>query len=170
MAADLIPSTIRRGLRGVRAYNLAVMSRVSIALFASLLSAGSLLASDAEVQSVAAKNAWARPTPPNATSAAVYVELQNTSGVDDRLIALSSPVAEAAEVHQSREAAGVASMAQLPFLLLPAKAVTKLTSGATHIMLVGLKRRLAASETFQIDLAFDHSLPLTLQVKVAAEP
>jgi copper(I)-binding protein len=49
----------------------------------------------------------------------------------------------------------------------PGQTVT-FTPGGTHIMLMGLKKPLAAGQSFPLTLTFTHAAPVTVEVKVRA--
>ena len=94
---------------------------------------------DATVASgtVQVADAWCRPTPNGAKAGGCYLTL--TAGSDDRLVSVSTALAQSAEVHEMKMENGVMSMAHLhDGLPLPAGTPVELKPGGNHIMLMGL--------------------------------
>ena len=115
------------------------------------------------------EHARARPTPPGSTVAAVYLRIVN-AGAADRLLRLSSPVAEQVKLHESSQRAGVMHMRQLPFLDVPAHGSVEAVPGAVHVMLTGLKAPLVNGDHFTLTLVFGVAGTLTTNVSVRADP
>jgi copper(I)-binding protein len=124
-----------------------------------------VLGASAEAISVA--HPWARATPPNAATAAAYVTLTAT-GPADRIVGASTPVAGAAEIHETTNDQGVMKMRPVAALALePGKTVT-FAPGGYHIMLTGLKQPLQAGTHFPLTLRFEHAAPVAVEVTVEA--
>ena len=114
---------------------------------------------------VLAQRAWARATPPGASTGAVYLTL--TSPVADTLVAASSPVAQHTGVHEMRMDGAVMRMRALENGLdLPAGRPVELAPGGYHGMLEGLKAPLLAGQTVPLHLAFRNAPPLDVQAQV----
>lgn len=126
------------------------MSKAPFVFVALLLLAG---AASAQTGSVEVKNAWARATPGKAEIGAAYLTIQ--AATPDRLIAVSTPVADKAEPHEMTMQGGVMKMRSLATIDLPAGQAVVLKPGATHIMLVGLKQPLRVGESFPLTLEFE---------------
>lgn len=93
--------------------------------------------------------------PPNPDQAAARFLIQNTTSVDDELVAVSSPDADAVEIHRSEiDAAGRATMSEVESLAVPARSEVTFEPGGLHVMLTGLHRRLRAGETISLTLRF----------------
>jgi copper(I)-binding protein len=119
---------------------------------------------------IVASDAWARPTLKGTRTGAVYLMLSNRGATPDRLVGISTPVADRAEVHEDVTANGVMSMASVPALPLPAGGSTAIEPGRYHIMLIGMKSALAAGETFPMTLTFAGAPPLEVSVAVTRTP
>ena len=119
---------------------------------------------------IVASDAWARPTLKGTSTGAVYLMLSNHAAVADRLVGVSTPVAERAEVHEDVTANGVMSMKSVPELALPAGARTAIEPGRYHIMLIGMKAPLSAGESFPIMLTFATAPPVEVNVSVTRTP
>ncbi len=128
-------------------------------------------ASAAPVYRVAAievRDAWSRPTAPGADAAAMYFTLSNRGVRADRLIALSTPAAARADLHETRTVEGALEMRELPFLDCPAGGTVRAEPGGVHVMLMGLAAPLAAGAEFPVELRFRDAGPLTVRVRVGA--
>lgn len=119
---------------------------------------------------IVASDAWARPTLKGTRTGVVYLMLSNHGATSDRLVGVSTPVAERADVHEDVTTNGVMSMASVPALDLPAGASTAIEPGRYHIMLIGIKAQLAAGESFPITLTFSSAPPLEVNVAVTRTP
>ncbi|MCB6178980.1 copper chaperone PCu(A)C [Rhodobacter sp. Har01] len=91
-----------------------------------------------------------------AMAAAGYMGIANAGDQPDRLIGVETPVAKSAMLHQtSVDADGVAKMAHLPGLDIPAGGTALLEPGGTHIMLMGLTQTLTEGQMVPATLIFE---------------
>jgi copper(I)-binding protein len=111
-------------------------------------------------------DARARPTPPGATTAAIYLTIMNHGAVDDTLNAIKTPVADAAQMHRSATTNGVATMESVPSLTVKAGDGVTFSPGGLHIMLLGLKQALTLGQTFPLTLDFAKAGPEKVTVTV----
>jgi copper(I)-binding protein len=94
-----------------------------------------------------------------------------TASRDDRLIAVSSPVAGEGQIHEMKVADGMMSMAELEDgLVLPAGEAVALQPGGNHIMLMALKQPLAEGEQVSLTLTFEHAQPVGVRATVGQPP
>ena len=107
---------------------------------------------------------WARATILNSRPGVAYLTLQ--SAADDRLIALDTPAAEAVMIHAVENNDGVSRMVDMMTLDLRAGQVVRLAPSATHLMLMGLKAKLVAGDSFALTLHFEHAGAVTVEVPV----
>jgi copper(I)-binding protein len=126
------------------------MSLRSLACAVCLL-AGSAAA--AQTGALQVKDAWARATPGAADVGAAYLTI--VSPAPDRLVAVSSPVAREARLHETTMADGVMQMRPKPELDIPAGEPVILKPGGMHIMLQGLNQPLREGGSFALDLTFE---------------
>lgn len=96
---------------------------------------------------------WARATVPQQTASGAFMQLR--SATPARLVAVSSPVAAAAELHKMEMIGQMMKMRQVDSVELPAGEVVKLGAGGYHIMLTGLKRQLKEGETVPLSLVIE---------------
>ena len=140
---------------------------IRIASFAAtlLLSAAPLAAQDG----VHVENAYAMTAGPGAMSGAVFFEIVNHSTESaDRLIAVSSDVAQRVELHTHLiDANGVARMVEVEdgFAVAPGETHV-LARGGDHVMLMGLTRPLADGDTFALRLVFEREGEMVVEVPV----
>lgn len=104
------------------------------------------------------ENAWCRATAPGQTMSAAYITIVNTGGSPDRLLAVSSPVAEAIEIHDTRLSGGVMRMRPVTDgLVVPARSRVELKPLGVHLMLIGIKTPLEAGREMSAKLRFENA-------------
>ena len=118
---------------------------------------------------VTVADAWCRPTPNGAKVGGCYVTL--TAGSDDRLVSVSTALAESAQVHEMKTENGVMSMGELKDgLPLPAGQKVELKPGSTHIMLMGLRDPLVDGGIASFTLTFEKAAPIGVHAAVKQPP
>lgn len=122
-------------------------------------------------QDITVNNAWVRFSVKGMTASGAFLDIANNSDSSDTLVAVSSPIAEYSEIHESFNKDGMMSMRPLTHgLPLPAKQVTHLQPGGAHIMFMNLKQPLQAGTSIPIKLLFKHHAPVSLTVPVITGP
>lgn len=124
-----------------------------------------LLAAAGDALPMQIGHAWARATAGNAKNGAAYVTIVET-GPADRLLGVSTPVAETAGVHETINEGGVMKMRAAGPLPLEPGMPLAMMPGGKHIMLMGLKAPLKAGDRFPLTLTFEHAPPVTVTVTV----
>jgi hypothetical protein len=111
---------------------------------------------------------WARATPGNAKSGAIYLTVTNTGTTPDTLEGVvSTPAAEHADLHEMKMSGNVMEMRPVKSLTIdPGKTVVLEPSGY-HIMLTGLKGPLKEGQTVPLTLTFDHAGPQQVTASIA---
>jgi len=128
----------------------------------TLIAAPVLAASTPQVS-----QAWSRPAPQGGNGAG-YATISNI-GPADTLVAVSTPVAARAELHESMIMGGNAMMHPRPGgLKIPAGSTVALKPGGWHIMLMGLKQPLRAGDHYPATLTFKKAGKVTIQFSVQA--
>lgn len=116
---------------------------------------------------VTVESPWSRATAPGAAAGAVFAVLVNTGNAPDRLVAAECALADTVELHtHARGADGVMRMRAVEAIALPAGDRVALRPGAEHIMLLGLRRPLAAGENVPLTLRFERAGTLTVLARV----
>ena len=137
---------------------MAVILRLMMIVSAALLPLGAVGAGAAD--NGGPTNARFRQT------SAVYFRIE--SPIDDRLIAVASPVARKAELHTHIEENGLMLMREVEGgLAVPAGQTVELKSGGLlHVMLIDLKQKLKAGDSFPLTVTFEKAGSRNVTVKV----
>lgn len=122
-------------------------------LLSRLAAAGLLCTTLAAQAQVQISDAWARATVAQQKATGVFMRL--TAPKDTRLVAVSTPTAGIAEVHEMKMEGDVMKMRPLPGLELPAGKTVLLQPGGLHIMLMDLKQPVAAGSSIELTLTFE---------------
>ena len=132
----------------------------------SLLLTTPVLAQPAPGSRIEVVEPWARATAGMAKTAAVYMNLRNTGGGADRLVAVSTPVADRAELHTHVKDGDVMRMRQVDAIGIGAHGSANLAPGGLHVMFFGLKAPLKEGEKFPLTLKFEKAGEISTQVIV----
>jgi copper(I)-binding protein len=118
----------------------------------------------AEDGPIAIQHAWSRPAAAGRVGV-IYLTITD-SGAPDTLTSVATPVAEDAMLHQSSMVKGMSEMRMIDSVPVAAGKPATLAPGGTHVMLMGLKRKLVAGDTFPVTLTFAHAGQITTTVTV----
>ncbi|MFZ0693127.1 MAG: copper chaperone PCu(A)C [Alphaproteobacteria bacterium] len=135
------------------------MRTVGIFILCALISIAAGLA-DGQIQiaeggkSIRIDHAWSRPADAWANGV-VYFTVINDGATEDRLLSVSTAVADKAELHVTLNDNGVMKMRPVASVEMKAHGSTPLAPGGTHVMLIGLKQALQAGATFPLSLTFE---------------
>lgn len=120
---------------------------------ASLTSAA---AHEFEIGDIVIDHPWSRATPAVAPSAGGYFTLTNNGTEPDRLVSITSPLAERVEIHESTVVDGVARMRPLPDgVEIAAGETVELQPGQIHLMFLRPSAPLVEGERFDATLSFE---------------
>jgi copper(I)-binding protein len=112
-------------------------------------------------------HAHARATVPGQSSGAAYVSIENNGKVSDKLLAVASPVAKSAEVHNTIMDGNIMRMRDVSELeLKPSAHIVMQPGDGYHIMLVGLKQALKPGEKIPLSLRFEKAGKIEIEVSV----
>lgn len=124
-------------------------------------------------QTVEVKDAWARTSVPGQKATGAFMKLTAKDGA--KLVAISTPAAGVAEVHEMKMDGDVMKMRAVPGGLdLPAGKTVELKPGGYHVMLMDLKAALPKDSTVPLTLTFkdakgvESKLELTVPVATVA--
>lgn len=136
--------------------------------FAALafFSATTAFAHDYTVGSIKIDHPWSRATVAGIPNGVSYFVLENQGDVDDRLLSVSSPVADKAELHTHIRDGEVMRMRQVEDIAVPAGESVALKPGGLHVMLMGLKEPLKEGNKFPLTLEFEQAGSVTVDVVV----
>lgn len=143
------------------------MIKQFLAVFAVALLSGAVHAAGYRAGNISITDPHARPTVPGQPGGAAYVTLENTGGSADRLVSVSSPVAQSATIHTMRMDGDIMRMREAGELpLAPAARVEMKPGMGYHIMLNGLKQPLQQGATFPMTLNFEKAGKVDVSVAV----
>ncbi len=120
-------------------------------LFRTALLATALLSANAWAQ-VKIEQAWTRATVQGQKATGAFMKI--TANQPLQLVAVSSPVAGVAEIHEMKMEGNVMKMRALPALDLPAGQAVELKPGGHHLMLMDLKAPLTPNSSVSLTLTF----------------
>ncbi len=113
-------------------------------------------------------DAKSRPTAPGGTGV-VYMTVANQGSADDSLTALSTTIADKAEMHRTVKGdGGIMKMEAVDTLPVKASGAVTFGPGGLHVMLTGLKKPLAAGDSFPLTLTFARAGAVTITVTVGS--
>ncbi len=141
---------------------IAILRRTALPL-ALVLAAAPALADGMRVE-----DAYVRVSGPAAQSGAIFLQVLNETGADDRLIGAETQAAARAELHTHQEnAQGVMRMVHVEDGFPVAAGETlSLERGGRHVMLMGLTAPLAEGDTVPLTLHFEGAGTVDLSVPV----
>ena len=99
------------------------------------------------------------PIPPSTAEASVFMVVENGGGASVTLVGATSPDAES--VRLDRDIGG--QMQTAPGIVIPARGRMRLVPGSYHLMLIGLRKVLAAGDTVTLRLSFEPGSMLTVR-------
>lgn len=135
-------------------------------LFATLLSAA-LAPALAVASEITLVEPYARAASPAAKSGAAFMEIVNTSGADDRLIAVEADVAKRIELHTHKMDGDVMKMVEVEGgILIPAGSSAILKRGGDHVMLMGLTEPLADGDMLEMTFIFENAGAVAFEIPV----
>ena len=102
---------------------------------------------------VDASGAWVRAAVPGQSGTGGFMKL--AAGAPLKLVAVATPVAGVAEVHEMKMDGDTMKMRAIPALELPARQTVELKPGGYHLMLMDLKQPVAAGASIPLTLTFE---------------
>lgn len=136
-----------------------------LALALALL-APAAIGHDHDKGDIQVRHPWSRATPPGAKVGVAYMEIRNRGGQADKLLAASTPIARAVEMHITQREGEVMKMRQVQAFEIPARERYALRPGGSHLMLVELKQPLEQGERFTMRLRFERAGELEIELEV----
>jgi periplasmic copper chaperone A len=114
-------------------------------------------AARADENKIRIDEAWARATPGIVQTGAVYLSITNHGTAPDQLLAIRTPVAARAELHEMKMVNNVMEMRPIRSLSIAPGQKLVLAPGGYHIMLIGLKAPLMRGQSVPLTLTFAHA-------------
>jgi copper(I)-binding protein len=109
---------------------------------------------------------WVRGVVAGQTSTGAYMHLASTAATT--LVAVSTPVAKVAQVHEMTMHGDMMMMQPVAALPVPANGAVDLDPNGYHIMITGLKRPLVDGEKIPLTLTFKDAAGVQTTVTVQA--
>ena len=124
-----------------------------------------------DMSKIIVDDSYARVSTAESKSGAAFMMIMNHTDADDRLIAVSTDIAERAELHTHKEDAnGVMKMMHVEEgFAVAAGGMHSLERGGDHIMLMGLTQSLAHGDTVSVTLTFEKAGDITVDIPVDLE-
>ena len=136
-------------------------------LLVTALMMAPLVAFAEEQKRIDVKHLWVRASAGAHHVSAAYAILENTTGVDDKLIAIHTPAAAISEIHHTTlDDAGMMDMSPVDDIFIPHGSYVKLEPGGLHMMLMRLKQPLKAGDEIPMTLTFDKAPQLTVRAPI----
>jgi len=120
----------------------------------------------AKSNQIVVEKAWARATPKMAVTGGSYLTMTNRGPGEDRLLDVTSPVAEKIQFHAMEIDNGVAKMTQLSAIELHPGVPVVFKPGSIHMMLLGLRHQLKEGETVPLTLTFEKADAIEVDARV----
>lgn len=138
--------------------------------FAAFMTAGSVgsIAHESSKGGVTVAHPWARATPGGVSNAAAYLEIKAGAGVEDRLIAIATPVAGRAELHTHMMDGTIMRMRRVDAIAVKSGGSVVLKPSGDHLMLMDLKQPLKEGDLVKLTLTFEKAGPI--EVEATVEP
>jgi hypothetical protein len=116
------------------------------------------------------ENLYARPTVPMQRSGGAYLVIENKGKDADKLVAVSSPIAQSVQIHTMSMQGDVMKMREVDGVeLKPASKIEMAPGHGYHLMMIGLRQPLKAGDKFPMTLTFEKAGKAEVSV-VVAEP
>jgi copper(I)-binding protein len=138
-------------------------------VFFTLSVSTAMLADDASMAKLGdlmIHDGWARASIGRAPNSAAYMTLMTHGSETDKLVAVSTPAAETAELHTHLMENDIAKMRPVDAIEVAPGEPTVLEPGGLHVMLMGLKEALEEGSELSLTLTFENAGEVTFNVPV----
>ena len=130
-------------------------ARLAAALTLSAVTMTLAQAADFTAGPLEINDLWVRGSVPGQTNGAGYMQINNPTGVSDRLLSAESEASTRLELHTVLTENGVAKMRQVTGIDIPAKGSAKLAPGGFHMMFLQLTGPFKQGELVPVVLKFE---------------
>ena len=134
--------------------------RMISAFALTLALSGAAQAAEVKAGPLALSGLEIRAVPKGVPTTGAYLTIANTGKAADKLLSVDCACAAAAMMHESQNKGGIASMAMLTAVDVPAGGKVTFKEGGLHIMLVGLKAPLKQGGVQMMTLTFQKAGPV----------
>jgi periplasmic copper chaperone A len=123
----------------------------------------------AQDPAIVVRNAWVRAIPPSKTETALYVVLENHTAQRRDIVSGSTDIADKVELHEMKMNRAVMTMTRVAKVTIPARGKVEFDPGSLHVMLFGLRKKLAVGDTVTVTLMLDDGTAVPVAAKVKKE-
>jgi len=146
------------------------MNRFALAALAALTISAPAAAGDYRAGGIEVRRPWTRPAQAGMNGVG-YLTVANVGAKPVKLMAVETPAARSATIHQSSMAGGVSSMrAVTGGLTIAPGAKLEFAPGGYHLMLMGLKSAQTLGGKVPLTLVFDGGRKMRIDLSVEAGP
>jgi copper(I)-binding protein len=143
--------------------------RFAAAVAAGVLFVGAAGAHEYKAGDLQIDHPWSRATVPGAKVAGGFLQIENHGVAPDRLIGVSVPFADKAEIHESSVENGVARMRPLENgVEIKPNETVEFAPGGKHLMFVGLGAPLVKGQKVKGELTFEKAGKVEIEFAVEA--
>ncbi|KJY84498.1 hypothetical protein TW81_02925 [Vibrio galatheae] len=111
-------------------------------------------------------HAYARATPPNAPTSAVFAEFMNKGDTERHIVSATTDAAGKVELHDVITEGDVMKMRQIEKITIPAKGKTVLKPGSLHIMLFDLTKPFVEGDSINVQVTFANGETQTITAPI----
>lgn len=104
------------------------------------------------------------PEPVNTKMAGGFLVVHNEGDQDDKLVGVTSDLSDDVQLHETVDN----RMRQVESLQVPANSELELSRGGDHLMFMDLKRKLSEGDTVTVELEFERSDSIEVEMPVKA--
>jgi len=122
----------------------------------------------AMADNVRVDDSWARSSIGIERPGVAYMTIHNDGNESDWLLAVTTPLAKRAELHETAREGEVMIMRAVESVEIPPNSTVKLEPGGLHVMLMSLQKMLVEGEFFALNLHFAQAGDLTVNVAISA--
>lgn len=115
---------------------------------------------------ISLEGAYVRGLPPSVKNTSAYMVIHNSSDEEFVLTGARSDIAMSITIHQTTNDHGMMNMGHVMSISIPAHGQAVLESGATHLMIMGLKSALIPGGLVNIVLEFENGLAYSATMPV----
>jgi hypothetical protein len=147
-------------------FRLTFVPAVLVAVVVMAASAATAHAHDFTTGTLTIGHPWARATVGTSRPGGAYLTITNKGAEADRLTGAECAIAERVELHRSGMDGGMMRMTPVTAIEVPAGGKVTLAPGGYHVMLIGLKKPLAAGSKVPLTLVFEKAGRVAVEVSV----
>ena len=144
----------------------ALILALALALSSSAVVATRASAHEITAGALTISHPWSRATAASAKVGALYLTVANAGAEADRLLGVSTDVAERCELHLSATSGDVMTMQMVDEVEVPVGGSASFAPNGAHVMLMGLKAPLKKGASFPAVLHFQKAGDVTIEVTV----